>query len=356
MAQTPTSFTVAQARATMNDWKFSPKKDYGPKEFGAKISYIRYKGQKIEMQFGVSPLDDPDSLDLLTTEWGITQYKSKEDKEKERKEKEAQEQQSRQPPPGVPGFQNWNGSVPPGSYPTPGNISAESEEKDSSVKKNTRRSLDITVQFESETKKLCDEADARVKQEALNYPQEWFSREKIGEEAVDMLYSSSVKKPADDQLPALNTKLNLKDLIVYLCDTDRNYTESDYTKVRKDIIFLVTVEISGVWFIKSKEQPVKNFGLAWNTKSILLFSTTARPKFNFQLGNTYTQSLTTVEEQKKEENLDVEGEQDPPAEDHRKRSFPFSSHSTPEPETNRVKVAPGSFVENPALQTGFPSN
>ncbi len=126
--QNPTSYTIQQAREIMNDWKFGPKQDYGPKEFGAKISPIRHKGKRIEMQFGISPLDDPDSLDLLTTEWGITVFVSKEDREKQKKEKEAQqEQQQRQPPPGVPGyqpsqFQHWAGGAPPGAPQTNSNF------------------------------------------------------------------------------------------------------------------------------------------------------------------------------------------------------------------------------------------
>lgn len=372
----PTSYTTEQGRKIMDDWKFSAKKDYGPKEFGAKISWIRHKGQKIEMQFGVSPLDDPDSLDLLTTEWGITVFISKAEREKQKKEKEQeQEQEQRQPPPGVPGFQpsqfqNWSGAPPPGAppqqstfapYPT-GQNQDENVSTKTEVKKNDRRSFDIVVQYGSETKKFCDEADQRVKQEALNHPQEWFNREKIGEEAVDLLYSSSVKKPSDDQLPALSTKTNVNELVVYSCDIARKYTESSFEKVRKDVMFLVTIEISGVWFIKSKEQPVKNFGLAWNTKSILLFSTTARPKFNFQLGNTYTASIESAAAA-----ADPDKEEEDPAEkedNNLKRSFPFNASSQSAPPSTRPKieasVVPGSNVSadsapNPAYEkSSFP--
>ena len=193
---------------------------------------------------------------------------------------------------------------------------------------------------------------------------------------MDLLYSGSVKKPSDDKLPALSTKTNVNELTVYMCDENHKYTDSEYKNVRKEMIFLVTIEISGVWFIKSKEQPVKNFGLAWNTKSILLFSTTARPKFNFQLGTQYAPAIISTTDKEKKESTpsseDTKNDNDPrtnvssdkevvptnSSELDRKRSYPFSPSSESEPPTHRPKVMPGSEVppeeSNPAHQAGFP--
>ena len=216
---------------------------------------------------------------------------------------------------GMPGHvgSGNSGALPPGMNTNPSGNNTNNGNSNSNNPKSglpDRRDFDIVMQYGSKNANFIATLDERVKAEATtNKGKEWFLKDtdNIDKGVVDVLFTSSLKKTKNDELPLLKTKVNVKDLNVYRCDPDRKYEQCSYDQVKKNKTFICTIEITGIWFIKSGNQPVKNFGIAFKTTSIMIFEKPTRPKFNFILADNYEQAPLKRKRDEEEEEEEEEG-------------------------------------------------
>jgi hypothetical protein len=297
---TVTSITVEEGLGRLTDLRFSSKKPLGKKEHGMKVSWIKLGNKKAVFDIGVSPIKNPESRELITTEWGVTVYVSQE----ERQRREAAAVMGYARPPGTPGYptggntfpqwkapQNWNpamtgGVPPPGSsmpaQPQPTD-EANTVEDDESQLPN-RRNFDIVLQYGSKGKELVEQFEQRVKDVAMERCKEWFNKDKMSEETFESLFTSSIRKQEEEQTISLLTKvaMNFFDVFTYNKKT-KQVLPCDYKEIKKNIHFQATIVPEYIWF-----QSSGRCGIRWNTQSVLVYANSEAPAFNFHMEDEHT--------------------------------------------------------------------
>jgi hypothetical protein len=247
------------ALAAVPDIKYSQKKDFGAKENGMKVSYMKWKGKKIELEFGVSPVLYENSPELIYTQWGVNVYQGKDANDQSGQNNTAA---------------SWGGAPPPVLQNLNG---GELTPQDSEASLPAKRNLDFAIVPGSDSHKLVEAFHESLLVECENRSEEWFKK-KFSRETLDDKFKKSAQLTEEGDIFSLKTKVDVRYLKVFNMDSSRVIKECSYKDIQKDSFFKATVVPSYIWF-----QSAGTFGIRWTTTQVLIYGMTIKPALNFHM-------------------------------------------------------------------------